>query len=154
MRFLFIFLLLSIPIFSKAQIVIDSDNESYKRTISKALEKIALIDSIYYRRILDVCDTVLVRNSNFSTCGYDLAGGGKIIISSKDLEIPLLDNICAVLIHESLHLRIDILGMNMNTDDEEIVCYSYELLFLLKIPNVDPGLIEHAKAQIRKRSNR
>lgn len=151
MRFLFVFLLLSIPVFSKAQIVIDSDRESYKKTISKALEKIALIDSIYYRRILDVCDTVLVWNSNFSTCGYDLASGGKIIISSKDLEIPLLDNICAVLIHESLHLKIDILGMNMDRDEEEVVCYNYELLFLLKVPDVDPGLIEHAKTQIRKR---
>jgi hypothetical protein len=37
----------------------------------------------------------------------------------------------------------------LTPNDEEIVCYRYELNFLGKIPNVEPWLIQNAKNKIK-----
>jgi hypothetical protein len=39
-------------------------------------------------------------------------------------------------------------------DDEEVLCYQYELEFLKKVPGVSKGLIKHSETQIKKFSYR
>jgi hypothetical protein len=44
-------------------------------------------------------------------------------------------------------------GLELDPKKEEILCYSYEKDFLVKIPGVKPYLIKNAEIQISKMSN-
>ena len=59
-----------------------------------------------------------------------------------------VNNVAAVLVHESRHLMFRKLGIKMPEIDEETMVYIYELDFLKKIPGVEPFLIENAKKRI------
>jgi hypothetical protein len=37
---------------------------------------------------------------------------------------------------------------NRDPDEEEKICYEYELEFLLKVPNIDPWLLDNALKMI------
>jgi hypothetical protein len=147
MRYL-IFLILFIPLTSLAQIKIDKAGDFWDLKVDSALNKIKLVDSIYYSHILQVCDTVSFWSANFSSCYGGYGKKGTIIISSKDMRSNDIDDICAVLVHESLHLKILMMGMEMNDNNEEALCYAYEKLFLLKVPGVNEYLIKHADDMI------
>ena len=147
MRYL-IFLILFIPLTSLAQIKIDKAGDFWDLKVDSALNKIKLIDSVYYSHILQVCDTVSFWGGNFSSCYGDYKKRGTIIISSKDMKSNDIDDICAVLVHESLHLKILMDGVEMDGNDEEALCYAYEKLFLLKVPGVNQYLIKHADDMI------
>jgi len=147
MRYLII-LILFIPFTSLAQIKIDKAGDSWELKVDSALDKIKLIDPIYYSHILRVCDTISYCNENFSSCYGGYNKKGTIIISFKDMGSNDIDDICAVLVHESLHLKILMNGIEMNGNREESLCYSYEKSFLLKVPGVNPYLIKHADDMI------
>jgi len=147
MRYL-IFLILFIPLTSLAQIKIDKAGDFWDLKVDSALNKIKLIDSVYYSHILQVCDTVSFWSANFSSCYGGYEKKGTIIISSKDMRSNDIDDICAVLVHESLHLKILMDGVEMDGNDEEALCYAYEKLFLLKVPGVNQYLIKHADDMI------
>ena len=147
MRYLII-LILFIPLISSAQVKIDKAGDFWDLKVDSALNKIKLIDSVYYSHILQVCDTVSFWPGNFSSCYGVYGKKGTIIISSKDMKSHDIDDICAVLVHESLHLKILMEGIKMNGNDEEALCYYYERLFLLKVPGVKEYLIRHAENQI------
>ena len=147
MRYLII-LILFIPFNSFGQIKIDKAGDFWDLKVDSALNKIKLIDSVYYSHILQVCDTVSFWGGNFSSCYGDYKKRGTIIISSKDMKSNDIDDICAVLVHESMHLKILMSGVKMNQNEEEALCYSYERLFLLKVPGVNGYLIRHAENQI------
>jgi hypothetical protein len=59
-----------------------------------------------------------------------------------------INDIAAILVHESLHLYILQTKMLMPEADEELLCYAYELEFLLQIPGVEQWLLDHARKQI------
>ena len=147
MRYLII-LILFIPLTSLAQIKIDMAGDFWDIKVVSALNKIKLIDSVYYSHILQVCDTVSFWAGNFSSCYGTYGKKGTIIISSKDMRSNDIDDICAVLVHESLHLKILMMGMEMDGNNEEALCYSYEKSFLLKVPGVNEYLIKHADDMI------
>jgi hypothetical protein len=147
MRYLII-LILFIPLTSLAQIKIDKAEDSWGLKVDSALNKIKLIDSVYYSHILRVCDTISFWDVNFSSCYGGYKRKGTIIISSKDMRSNDIDDICAVLVHESLHLKILMNGVEMDGNSEESLCYSYEKSFLLKIPGVNSYLIKHADDMI------
>ena len=147
MRYLII-LFLFIPLTSLAQIKIDKAGDFWNLKVDSALNKIKLIDSIYYSRILRVCDTISFSTCNFSSCYGSYRKKGAIIISYKDMGSNDIDNICAVLIHESLHLKILMSGIVLDPNEEEALCYSYERSFLLKVPCINAYLIKHAENQI------
>ena len=65
-----------------------------------------------------------------------------------------INDLAATLVHESLHLFILKNKLKMPENYEEVVCYTYELEMLLKIPNVEPWLVNHATKQIEFYSNR
>ena len=147
MRYLII-LILFIPLTSLAQIKIDKGGDFWDLKVDSALNKIKLVDSVYYSRILQVCDTVSFWAGNFSSCYGGYGRKGTIIISSKDMRSNDIDDICAVLVHESLHLKILRMGIEMDGNDEEALCYAYEKGFLLKVPGVNQYLIKHADDMI------
>jgi hypothetical protein len=147
MRYLII-LILFIPLTSLAQIKIDKGGDFWDLKVDSALNKIKLVDSVYYSRILQVCDTVSFWAGNFSSCYGGYERKGTIIISSKDMRSNDIDDICAVLVHESLHLKILMMGIEMDGNDEEALCYAYEKGFLLKVPGVNQYLIKHADDMI------
>lgn len=149
MRYL-ICLFLFIPLFSSAQIKIDKAGDFWDLKVDSALNKIKLIDSNYYSRIVEVCDTISFWAGNFSSCYSTKGNKGTIIISSKDMKSGDIDDICAVLVHESLHLKILMLGITLDPNYEEALCYSYELDYLLKVPCVNVYLLKHAETQIYK----
>jgi hypothetical protein len=147
MRYL-IFLILFIPLTSLAQIKIDKAGDFWDLKVDSALNKIKFIDSVYYSHILQVCDIVSFWAGNFSSCYGGYGKKGTIIISSKDIRSNDIDDICAVLVHESLHLKILMMGMEMDGNSEEALCYYYEKSFLLKVPGVNEYLIKHADDMI------
>ena len=71
------------------------------------------------------------------------------MISQKDMNFNSINNIAAILVHESKHLFFLKHNCALTPNDEEIVCYRYELNFLGKIPNVEPWLIQNAKNKIK-----
>jgi hypothetical protein len=61
-----------------------------------------------------------------------------------------LNNIAAVIVHESKHLQYVNNNINVKIAEEEIDCFTYEKIFLLKIPNVELWLIENAEKEIKR----
>jgi hypothetical protein len=59
-----------------------------------------------------------------------------------------INNIAAILVHESTHLLIINKKLKYTASDEEVICYYVELRFLEKIPNVESWLITNAKKMI------
>jgi hypothetical protein len=60
-----------------------------------------------------------------------------------------INNIAAILVHESMHLYIKQLYAKVSPNREESLCYIYELNFLYKVPNVEMWLIENAISKIK-----
>lgn len=147
MKYLLILILfISDPIF--AQIKIDTSNKEWANKIDSALSKIKSVDIYYYSHLLSVCDDIGYINEDFSTCKISRNSKGTIRLSVNDLKSGQIDNICAAIVHESLHLKIRSMGIKMERSREEILCYSYELEFILEIPDVDPVLIRNARDHI------
>jgi hypothetical protein len=59
-----------------------------------------------------------------------------------------INNIAAILVHESTHLFIINKRLKYTPSDEEVFCYFVELRFLEKIPNVEDWLINNTKKMI------
>jgi hypothetical protein len=142
-----------IPSLAYSQIKIDKGGNFWDLRVSEALEKIKSIDSNYYKTVNEYCQEISFWSGPYSTNSGDSLRRGTIIISSKDMNIGDIDNICAVIVHESLHLKLSSLGIKCSENEEEIICYQYEMDFLLKIPGVKSYLIRHADHQIKYRSN-
>ena len=60
----------------------------------------------------------------------------EILITKNDVLLGSLNNIAAVIVHESKHLQYVNNNILVSLNVEEIECFTYEKNFLLKIPNV------------------
>jgi hypothetical protein len=150
MKFI-IYILFLLPISISAQIQIDPAGDFWDRDVKEALSKIKSIDESYYKLIEESCYKISFWNGTYSTNAGQIGSKGEILISASDMKIGDINNICSVIIHESMHLRIKMLDIRMHMNAEEIICYKYELEFLYKIPNAGDYLIRHAKEQIGNR---
>ena len=126
------------------QINIDNVGDGWVDKVKQALTLIKHVDSDKYDMLIDVCNHVTFWNGNFSTTENDHT----IMISQSDIMRGSVNNVAAVLVHESRHLMFRKLGIKMSEIDEETMSYIYELDFLQKIPGVEPFLIENAKKRI------
>lgn len=138
-----------------AQIRVDVAGDFWEIRVDSALKKIKNFDSFYYSQILDVCDMISFWNNNFSSCEGGSGRKGTILISTTDVKYGDINDVAAVIVHESLHLKF--LKSDVVFDrpeDEEVLCYQYELGFLRKIPGVSESLIRHAEIQIKRFSYR
>jgi hypothetical protein len=135
-------LFLSVNLFG--QIKVDDVGDGWKQTVEQAINLIKQYDTTRYNLLLEVCTHISYSTALFSTTESE----NTILISQKDIQSKNINNIAAVLVHESLHLYFQRKGYKMTEPQEEFRCYVYEIQFLLLLPNVEPWLLEHAQNQI------
>ena len=127
---------------SISQINISDVGDGWKGKVQQALDTIQKYDTVKYNNIITKCNNIGYWNNTFATTEPPHT----ILIPTSEMNFGNIYNICAILIHESYHLLI--YGRNMNPNQEEYWAYSYELDFLMKVPNVDGWLIENAQNKI------
>jgi hypothetical protein len=135
-------LFLSVNLFG--QIKVDDVGDGWKQTVEQAINLIKQYDTTRYNLLLEVCTHISYSTALFSTTESE----NTILISQKDIQSKNINNIAAVLVHESLHLYFQRKGYRMTEHQEEFRCYVYEMQFLLLLPNIEPWLLEHAQNQI------
>lgn len=128
-----------------SQLKITDVGDGWKNKVDSALMIIKEYDLEKYNVILETCNVIGYWNESFSTT----EGDSVILISTKDMNYGNIYNIAAILVHESMHLYIKQLYSKLSVGKEEVICYTYELNFLYKVPNVDQWLIENAVNKIK-----
>jgi hypothetical protein len=146
--FFFLFFLLPIQIFS--QPVIDVAGDDWAGKVSQSLHQIKTYDEASYNVIIKSVDRVSFWMGGFSSNVITKEGERTILISTEDIRSNSINNISAILVHESIHLWIGINNVDLQFEDEEILCYTLEMEHLRRIPNIEPWLIQHAETQIKK----
>ena len=143
MRFLLIILCLFAFNNVYSQIVLPVTASQYVKTIEDAITLIKKTDTNVYNRLDLMVDTIDMWLGAFSSCDY-----GWVFISRDDILLGV-QNVAAVLVHESQHIWIWENEIKLNHGQEEVVCYQYELNFLNKVPNCDWRLKKHAIQNIK-----
>jgi hypothetical protein len=144
MKHLVIILLLLITNIVVGQVKIDDVGDGWVNKVNQALKLIKQIDSEKYDTLIEVCNHITFWNGNFSTT----EDNHTIMISQADILRGSVNNVAAVLVHESRHLYFKKNGIKLKEIDEETMSYLYELQFLEKIPGVEQFLIDNAKRRI------
>lgn len=144
MKHLVVILLLLITNIVIGQVKIDDVGDGWVNKVNQSLILIKQIDSEKYNTLIEVCDHITFWNGNFSTTENDHT----IMISQSDILRGSVNNVAAVLIHESRHLYFRKNGIKLKEIDEETMAYIYELQFLEKVPGVEKYLIDNAKKRI------
>lgn len=121
-----------------SQIVLPITASQYVKTIDSAITLVQKTDTNAYKQLDLMVDSIDMWLGSFSSCNY-----GWIFISRDDVELGV-QNVAAVLVHESNHIWLWTQEINMEREEEEAACYSYELQFLNKIPDCDWRLKQHA----------
>jgi hypothetical protein len=139
-----ILILFNIPIFGYSQIKIDDVGDNWRLRVDSALQIVKKYDTTNYNVILKYCKNVSFWNGGYST----VEDSQTIVITRKDIKGSCLNNISAILVHESTHLKIMKQKLTYTLNEEEIFCYYTELEFLRRIPNVEDWLINNTKKMI------
>jgi len=144
-HFLIIIILFFITNWANAQIVVDKGGDGWSTKVDSALVLIKKTSPKHWQMIQESCNHISMWNGKTSTTqpgkGSDL---GTIVISRDDFKLNSINNIAAVIVHESKHLWISINTINYSSGSaEEADCYLWELEFLQMIPNVEPWLVQH-----------
>lgn len=139
-----LWILLLLPWSSYAQINIHKAGDGWHLKVDSAIQLIKETD--YEKAIVldSVCKKIEFWQGSFSTNEGSYGNKGTILISVKDVKLNSINNLAAVLVHESLHLLFLKKGMVLSPGKEEMYCYRYELEFLLKLKDPEPWLIQHA----------
>jgi hypothetical protein len=133
-----------IPFLAFSQPRIDDVGDGWKGKVEQALQVIQQTDCEKYEMIMSTCTHISYSTANFATT----ESGNTILIPRREIVVGNINDIAAILVHESLHLYILKTKMMMPPADEELLCYAYELEFLLQIPGVETWLLDHARKQI------
>jgi hypothetical protein len=144
-HFLIIIILFFITNWANAQIVVDKGGDSWSTKVDSALVLIKKTSPKHWQMIQESCNHISMWNGKTSTTqpgkGSEL---GTIVISRDDFKLNSINNIAAVIVHESKHLWISINAVKYSSSSaEEADCYLWELEFLQMIPNVEPWLVQH-----------
>lgn len=147
-KLLLALILLAVAGVSHAQITIDQAGDNWRAKVDSAISLIRTAPSFYYGGLIAVCDSVSFFNASFSSCEGSFDQKGTIFVSANDVKLGI-QNIAAVLIHESLHLSILMKGHSLPPGREEHLAYMYEWQFLKNLPGADPSLIKYAEDRMR-----
>ena len=143
---LFPFLMI-LPLFG--QIQVDKAGDGWDQKIDSAISLIRETDPDKYSLLESNCSKVSFWVSEFSSNEITPEEKGIIYISTKEIGLNSINNLAAVLVHESLHLYLSRKGANFPVEKEENYCYKYELEFIRKLPNPEPWLVQHTQEQIK-----
>ena len=131
-----------LPLVASSQIKIDKAGDDWDLKIDSAITLIQQTDTNYYKILVEYCQHVEIWNGPFST-NYTDKEEGTIVVSVKDIQLNSINNLAAVLVHESCHLMFLKGGIIVNEIEEERSCYRYEYFFLTQLSNLEPWLLEH-----------
>lgn len=137
---LWLFFLSFIPFITFSQIRIDDVGDGWKAQVEQALQLIHDVDSNKYQVVMAYCDHISYALIPYSTT----EAGHVILLSTAEMRRGNMYDIATAIVHESLHLYFQRFPIGLDPNDEEALCYAYEIEFLKQIPGVDPWLIEHA----------
>ena len=137
---------------SFAQIKIDKAGDGWDLKIDSAISLIKEIDSSKYFLLDSNCSKISFWLADFSSCDLE-DSGGVIYVAARDVKLNSINNLSAVLVHESLHLQIRKKKISLSPREEENLCYRYELEFVSKIPNAEVWLKRHIIEQIENTQN-
>ena len=127
-----------------AQIKVPDVGDGWKGKILLAIDKIHDYDSSKYTTLLSVCNEVEFWTGSFATIDKQ-----SILIPTTELKAGIINDLAAILVHESMHLHLKKIRVRPSVAEEERLCYEYELDFLQKIPGVEPWLLNNCKQQIK-----
>ena len=147
MRSFLLCFFLPLGLFSQPMIDVAGDN--WAGRVQMSLDTIKKYDESSHNVINKSVDRISFWMGDFSSNVKTKEGERTILISANDMRSKSLNNICAILLHESVHLWADENNVGLNPHDEEILCYSLELELLKRIPGVENWLLEHAETQIK-----
>lgn len=116
------------------------------KRVDSALNIIKNTDKSVYDTLTKYCSNIGFWNGKFST----IEGINEIVITKNDVTQGPINNLAAVIVHESRHLHYVNNDITKTINEEEIDCFMYEKTFLLKIPNVEIWLIENAEKEIKR----
>ena len=144
MKQLLVCLISLIPFLAFSQIRIDDIGDGWKAKVEQALTVIQQTDCEKYDLLMATCKHISYSTATFATT----ESGTTILIPRREIVVGNINDIAAILVHESLHLYMLQNKLIMPEADEEVLCYAYELEFLLQIPGVETWLLDHARKQI------
>ena len=151
MRTLFLILALSSSSLF-GQIKIDKAGDGWDLKVDSALALIKSTDSSKYDLLDSNCFKISFWLADFSSCDLE-SEGGVIYVSARDISLNSINNLAAVLVHESLHLQVLKNKTLLSPKEEENICYRYELEFVSKLPNAELWLKKHIIEQIENTQN-
>jgi hypothetical protein len=137
-------LLLFFPIIGFSQISIDDVGDGWKKQVERSIKLIKDTDSVSYRILLDNCTRIEFIIGDRSTN----LPPNTIVINTKDVTSPSINNLAAVLVHESYHLYLWNNSIKFTAREEELMCYMHEYNFLCKLTDVEDWLFLNAVNQI------
>ena len=133
-----------IPTLAFSQITIDDVGDGWKGKVDSAISLIQKTDTISYQILMENCKNVEFIIGKFSTTKPPFT----IAITTKDMGLNSINNIAAVLVHESYHLFIYNNHIQYNEREEEAACYIREYEFLCKLTDVEDWLFLNAMNNI------
>jgi len=135
------FILLSLSSMGQVQIV---DVANYRPKVDSALILIKRTDPKKWNIIMNECKKI-----DFSLSEYSSTVPPRtIVISTSDLQLKSVNNLAAVIVHESLHLWFWNRGIRLGQNEEEFRCYLWEWNFIIKIKRVEHYLIENCRKKM------
>lgn len=138
-----------VPILSFSQIKIDDVGDGWKTKVDSAISLIKRTDKERYEVLVENCSKVEFIIGDFSTTKPP----NVIAITTKDMNRGSINNIAAILVHESYHLMLWNKGIKIDPKKEEKEAYTWEYEFLCKLPDVEDWLFLHTVNQIIKYSH-
>ena len=137
-----LFILALLPIVAQGQIKIDKAGDGWDLKIDSAITLIKQTDTNYYNVLVEYCNHIEIWNEKFSSNEWK-NNSGTILMSVGDIKLNSINNLAAVLVHESAHLGFRSTNSTLSENDEERFCYSYELAFIKQLPNLENWILEH-----------
>lgn len=129
---------------SNAQIEISEFDPLWKSRTDSALSIIKECDSSRYHFLQDNCTMIHFWIFDFSS----IVENGTILIPQVDVKYESVSTLASVIVKESMRLNILNNLINMNEGEEEMLCLTYQLDFLLRVPEAEPEVIEDIRERL------
>ena len=143
-----VLLLCLLPQVLCSQINIHKAGDGWDSIVKQAIILIKNTSPTHYKMLVEHVDIIEFWNEDYSSNNI-VDGKGVIVVSSKDIKLNSLNNIAAVLVHETYHLHLMAMPYILSGHEEEYQAYSFELKFLKLLPNVEPDLLAYTKEQVK-----
>jgi hypothetical protein len=144
---MWVLLVFLVPVSLLSQINIHKAGDGWDSIVKSALNLIQKTSPEHSNMIVSQIDEIEFWNEAYSS-NAKTNKKGVVVISSKDIALNSINNLAAVIVHESYHLFLT--GVLLPENEEEYQCYSYELKFLKMLPYVEPDLMAFTTGQIKK----